>query len=252
MDVFRFVRVRPSTSSPALTFRVEKRIFDILNERYVIFKQVDDDPDLFSIEGEDVIRPIPSDYRVRELDCLFSGLLRSATEPQWDSLPFRQLWSVLKAEVMLGAPCATLALQPESSDAPLADTSLSHHFTTFFELLFESLNVPLEKRDIYRRSIQRCLKRLSPGFPVVFEAPVDVPDATARIAQLTGTVSALTADVEVLTAQRSALTRQISGVAHRTSRRPDEVRAERKNMRVVTDLMFFIDDLNLSLVERGN
>jgi hypothetical protein len=251
MDGLRPLRVCATADSPALTFRVEKRIVDILSPKYVIFTQIGEEPDLFSISGEAAPRPIPSDFHVRELDCLFSGLLRSASDPHWDSRPFRQIWPVLKAEAMLGAPCAALVLQPESPGAPPCDTSLSYHLTSFFDSLFESLNTPLEKRDLYRRSLDRFLRRLAPPCPVVFEAPLEAAGPADRAGPLGATVAALAADVGALAAERASLLQQISSAAHRASRRTGEIKAQRRHLRVVTDLMFFIDDLNLALVERG-
>jgi hypothetical protein len=248
-----FVRIRPHPEVENLTVVIDRRVFDFLDSGFLSFVRVADDE--FAVANFDDSKPIPDDFRVRELDLLFWNLLRS--NPSTNPLPFVQIWNVVKAELLLDLPLNRHPIfQFEHSDPafPLAFASALDQVCLVFSILFDAVRFAPQKQEVYVSQIDRIyrrhFRRSAVHRPLIARPAVEGPprDETQRKEELEESVQRLRGEVSALAEQRVELLQRISNVSHRLATRSEEVKVERKAIRVVSDLMFVVDDLNQAIV----
>jgi signal transduction histidine kinase len=248
-----FLRIRPNPDVEDLNVVVDRRVFDFLNAGFLSFVPMKDDE--FAVADLEDAKPIPDDFRVRELDFLFSNLLLS--NPSTNPRPFIQIWAVVKAELLLDLPLNRHPISRfEHSDPefPIEFASALDHVWFLFSILFDAVGFPPQKQELYARQINRIyrrrFKRSAVQREVIARPAVEKPppDETRRKGELEEAVQTLRREVSALAQRRAELQQQISNVAHRLATRSEEVKVERKAIRVVSDLMFVVDDLNQAIV----
>jgi hypothetical protein len=247
----RSVRVRASPEIKNLNVVIDRRVFDFLNTGFLSFVAVADDE--FVVTDVENVNSIPDDFRVRELDYLFVNLLQSS--PSMNPQPFIQIWIVVKAELLMDLPLNRHPiLKFARSDLEFA--SALDHVCCVFSILFDAIEFPPQKREVYVRQIDRIyrrnFRRSAVQRPVIARPALEgtPPDETPRKEELEADLQRLRGELSALAQRRTELMQRISNVSHRLATRAEEVKAERKAIRVVSDLMFVVDDLNQEIAHR--